>query len=218
MRVGATLRAAAAAAGIALASRAGADPAWSIRLLGGGAWSSRTRLDIEQSGQPDIRVQADWNHKSLESPIYWVVGVARRSGDGEWSLEVVHDKLYLENPPADVQEFTISHGYNHVLAGYGHQLQPGLWLRGGAGVVIGHPENIVRGQTNAQHTGLDGYRLSGATLWVGLEERISLWRLQIILGARGTAAYAEVPVAGGFARVPNLAIHANLGLAFDVIQ
>ncbi|BDG03395.1 hypothetical protein [Anaeromyxobacter oryzae] len=218
MRVGTTLRAAAAAAGLALAARAGADPAWSIRVLGGGAWSPRTRLDVEQNGEPDIRVQASWDHKPFEAPLYWVVGFARRNRGREWSLELIHDKLYLENPPPEVQEFTLSHGWNLLLAGYGYEVQPGLWIRGGAGPVISHPENIVRGRTNVQNTGVDGYHLSGAALWAGLEERISFWRMEVILGVRGTAAYAEVPIAGGFARVPNLAFHANLGLAFDLVR
>jgi hypothetical protein len=216
----AALRAAAAAAVIGIAARAAADPVWSVRLLGGSAWNARTELTIHQAGEPDLRFHARWKTRGLEAPPYYVVGIARRDGGREWSLELVHHKLYLQNPPPEVQDFSVSHGYNLLLVGYGLELQAGLWARLGAGAVIGHPESTVRGRPLDQTTGfLDGYHLSGAALSAGLEERISVFPwLQVILGVRATAAYAEVPVADGFARVPNVAVHATAGLAFDVLR
>jgi hypothetical protein len=136
-------------------------------------------------------------------------------------VELVHHKLFLENPPPEVERFSVSHGYNLLLVGHGRETSRGLWARAGAGAVIAHPENTVRGLTLREDQGPFrlGYHLAGAAISAGLEGRLGLGdRLGLFLGGRLTGAYARVPVAGGHASVPNLAFHATAGMDADVVR
>jgi hypothetical protein len=93
----------------------------------------------------------------------------------------------------------------------------GLIWRAGAGAVIAHPENQVRGRVlDPDDTNLSGgYHLTGPSLQVGVEKRFALgehWFLA--LEGKATAARADVPVAGGEAEVPNAAFHGLLGIGY----
>jgi hypothetical protein len=207
---------------LAPAAALSADPpSWGVQLFVGVPWNARTPLTIRQGGEPDLRVRARWSTRPFERPLYYGVGIFRRSGGREWSAELVHHKLHLQNPPPEVQAFSVSHGYNLLLLGVGAEVSQGLWARGGAGVVIAHPESTVRGRALPQDGGPfgRGYHLAGPALHAGLEGRVRLAdRARLALGARLMGAFAEVPVAGGTAQVPNVALHATAGVTGDVVR
>jgi hypothetical protein len=48
------------------------------------------------------------------------------TGNTDWAIEYLHHKLYLSNPPAEVQSFAISHGYNLFAVNRGFRLRSGL--------------------------------------------------------------------------------------------
>jgi len=195
------------------------ETSWSVQLLVGVPFNFPARVKIRQEGAPDLRFRGRFATHPFESPWYYGVGAFRRSGGREWSAELVHHKVFLENPPPEVQAFSISHGYNLLLAGLGVEVAPGVWARGAAGAVIAHPESTVRGRTLPDRGGIRGYHLAGPALSVGLEGRVPMGeRLRIALGGRMTAAQATVPVEGGSARVPNVAFHATAGLAGDLVR
>lgn len=207
------------AAACACAAVAGGGPAaaaeWSLQLSGGAVWNLRTPLELRQDGAPDLRVSARWETRPLEAPPYWGLAFARRDGRHELALELVHHKLYLVNPPPEVGHFSVSHGYNLLLLGYGHRVRGRLWARAGGGLVVAHPENEVRGERLAQDQGVFGlgYHFTGAAASFLLEWRVPLvGPLYAAAGARATAAWAVVPIADGTADVPNVAGHATLGL------
>ena len=205
---------------LAAAMLAAAQPAagaeWGVQILFGGPLNLRTPLTIRQSGEPDVHARARWETRPLERPIYYGVGGFRRDGGREWALELLHHKLHLRDPPPEVQRFSISHGYNLLVASYGIELARGLWTRVGGGAIVAHPESTVRGRTLDEGRGLFGlgYHLAGPALSAGLEGRVPLGteRLRLALGGRFTGGYAVVPIEGGRAHVPNLAFHATAGL------
>lgn len=210
-----------AALALAVPARAAEPPSWGAQLFVGVPFNARTPVTIRQSGEPELRVRARWATRPLERPFYFGIGVFRREGGHEWTAELVHHKLYLENPPPEVQDFSISHGYNLLLLGHGVEVVPGVWARAAAGVVVAHPESTVRGRTLAQNGGPlgGGYHLAGPALSFGLEGRVPLGeRLRVALGGRVTGGYAVVPIEGGTARVPNVAFHATAGLAGDLVR
>jgi hypothetical protein len=212
---------AAATAVLASAARAAEDASWGAQLFVGVPLNFRTPLVIRQRGEPDLRVRARWATRPFERPLYYGVGVFRRAGGREWSAELVHHKLYLRNPPPEVQDFSVSHGYNLVLLGHGVEVSPGVWARAAAGVVVAHPESTVRGRTLPQTGGPfgRGYHLDGPALSLGLEGRVPVGdRLRVAVGGRLTGGYAVVPVEGGSARVPNVALHATAGVAGDLVR
>lgn len=205
-----------ASAAVLAAAQAAAGAEWGVQLLFGGPLNLRTPLTVRQRGEPELDVRARWKTRPFERPIYYGVGAFRRDGGREWTLELLHHKLHLRNPPTEVQRFSISHGYNLVLASYGVELAHGIWTRVGGGAVIAHPESTVRGRALDETRGLFGlgYHLAGPALSAGVEGRMPLGteRLRLALGGRVTGGYAVVPVDGGRAHVPNVAFHATAGI------
>lgn len=209
-------------AGVLLApAPAGAETSWGAQVFLGVPLNFPAPVRIRQRGEPDLRFRGRFATYPFQPPWYWGAGLFRRAGGSEWSVELVHHKLYLQDPPPEVQAFSISHGFNLLLAGLGREVTPGVWVRGGAGVVIAHPESTVRGRALPQDGGLlgGGYHLAGPALSAGIEGRVPLGdRARLALGARLAGGYAFVPVAGGSARVPNLAVHATAGVDADVVR
>lgn len=215
------LVAAALAASLAPPRAAGSEAAWGARLFVGVPFNFPAPVRIRQSGEPDLRFRGRFSTRPFEPPWYYGVGLFRRAGGREWSAELIHHKLHLQDPPAGVQEFSISHGYNFVLVGHGVEVTPGVWARVQAGAVVAHPESTVRGKELRQDGGPFGlgYHLAGPALAAGIEGRVPLGdRARLALSARLIGGYAAVPVADGSARVPNLALHATAGLDADVVR
>lgn len=209
-------RAAAAAAVLLLGTAARSESSWSFQLLLGGPLNLPVPLTIRQEGQPDIRLTAHYSSRPFQLPLHWDIQVARRSGDADWALGLLHQKLYLENPPPEVQSFTITHGFNLLTLSRGYRVGDGLWARVGAGAVVAHPESTVRGREFSGR-GLfgSGQYLCGATLAATLEKRLALaGGLYLALDGKLTAAFAQVPVAGGDASVPGLSVHLLAGLGY----
>jgi hypothetical protein len=188
-----------------------------LEVFGGSALQLQTRMTVRQAGEPDLRFTARWATRPLRAAPYYAWRVGVWHGRGAWELQWLHHKAYLENPPAEIQSFEISHGYNILTLGRATLLTAGLELRAGAGPVISHTEGVVRGRTveSAGTTFADGYDLAGAALMVGAG-----WKLPIVAGlfatanAEATGAWARVKIAGGTADVPNVALHGLVGLGY----
>jgi hypothetical protein len=94
----------------------------------------------------------------------------------------------------------------------------GFIYRAGFGVVITHPETTIRGLSHPQDGGIyDGYYLSGPTVQGAVEKRFHIWRWLIAsLEAKLTASYARIPIEGGHADVPDVAVHGLFGLGVEL--
>lgn len=221
MRGGAGALLATLAAGLVVsAAPARAETSWGARVFVGVPFNFPSPVRIRQAGEPDLRFRARWATRPFDNPWYYGIGLFRRAGGREWSGELIHHKIYLRNPPPEVQDFSISHGFNFLLVGHGIEVTPGVWARVQAGAVLAHPESTVRGKTLPEGGGLArGYHLAGPALAAGVEGRVPLGdRARLALGARLVGGYAFVPVADGSARVPNLAVHATAGVDADVVR
>jgi hypothetical protein len=85
------------------------------------------------------------------------------------------------------------------------------------GAVPCFSESVVRGRGFASEGGLfgAGYHVTGPAILVGGGKRPNLSsRFFLSLAAQLSAARAQVPVAGGEASAPNLALHGQVGLGF----
>lgn len=189
---------------------------WSFQAAVGFPFDFSLPLTIRQSGEAPIRVHPHWKARSFELPLYWDLRVARRSGGGEWSLDLLHHKLYLVNPPPEVEDFTISHGFNVLFASHAREVARDTWARAGAGLVIAHPESTVRGRTFEGGGPLGGgYYPAGPVLVLGAERRFfPAGGLFFSLQGLAMAGWARVPVAGGSATFPDLSVHALGGIGF----
>lgn len=205
-------------AACALAPRpAHAQARWSFELFGGTAHSFRTPLTLRQAGEPDVRVTARYSTRPLADAPYYAYRFARWSGGAGWEAELVHHKVYLENPPPEVQHFEVSHGYNLVTLNRAW-LRGATVLRAGAGVVVARPEATIRG-TRYEEGGLfgDAYYLSGPTAQGAAGRRFHLaGGLSAEAEGKLTASYARIPIRDGRAVTPNVALHALLGLRYQL--
>jgi hypothetical protein len=209
--------AAALALASSLAPRAAAASGWSVQAAIGFPFDLSLPVTIRQRGEAPIHVHPHWATRPFESPIYWDLRVARWSAGTEWSVDLLHHKLYLRNPPPEVQEFSISHGYNLLFVSHAREVGRDTWARVGAGVVVAHPESTVRSRTFDGEGPLGGgYYLGGPTFVVGAERRFfPAGALFVSVQALATASWVRVPVAGGSASVPDVSVHAlgGVGLA-----
>lgn len=201
--------------GLAAGPARASDVAWHFEAGLGAAHSIGSTLTIEQEPLPRIEIDAEWESRSFESPLYYAWRVSRWSDDRAWALRFIHHKVYLANPTVDVERFSVSHGYNLLTAERGWGLRA-VWLWAGLGVVVAHPESTVRGRTRAEDQGGPlggGYFVTGPAASLALARRLALGgRFGLVLEARAAACRARVPVAGGEASVPNASLHVTLGV------
>lgn len=184
----------------------------SVSFFLGTSWNAPVPILIHQDGYPDIRIDhPQWETRPLYEAPYYAI---RFSWD-QWALEVIHNKLYLVTDHPDVQQFWISHGYNLILAERLHDLGGWSYSLGG-GVVLAHPETIIRGHelSDPPHAGISftGYYLSGVAAEASVARRLPIkpW-LSLTAETKLTGAWARVPIVGGYADVPDVAIHGLIG-------
>lgn len=192
-----------------------------IEAATGTALSVPLSLTFEQDGFAPLRASAQYTTRSFDgAPYYaWRVGLWRRGR--AWELQLVHHKLYLENPPADVQRFQVTHGYDLITVGKGWH-RGSVFVRAGAGIVLAHPESTVRGRTWPETGGVSlgfigllggGYFLTGPAARASISRHFG-HRVFVAPEVELTVARARVPIADGDASVPNLAFHPRLALGF----
>jgi hypothetical protein len=190
------------------------DARFGVELGLGGAASLGSSLRLEQAGHPALELDAEWETRSLEPPLYYALRVSRVGAGGGWALRLVHHKLYLRNPPPEVERFSISHGYNLLTLERGFAVS-GFTLWAGAGVVIAHPESTVRGLAQPEQGGGigGGYHVTGPTAALAAARPLALTRRLALVPELGfTLSRARVPIADGEASAPNAAFHFALGL------
>lgn len=190
-----------------------------FEFLPGGALTLPAPLHIKQAGEPDLKIWARYETHSFSLPIYYsyrlVYHIRPNAGI---SLEMNHLKLYLQNLPPEIERFTITHGFNQLWLNYQHK--KGSWhIIAGAGPVIAHPENTIRGLKLDEQLGLAqrGYYFSGITTQLAVQRIFPLGKhFFLSLETKMNLAYAKVPVVNGSANVPVSAFHALAGIGFSL--
>jgi hypothetical protein len=191
---------------------------WSVQLFGGSAASVPTTLTVHQDGFPDIRMTAHYATRPWTGAPYYAVRIARWTRGHAWEIELLHHKLYLTNPPDEIQHLEVTHGYNLVTVNRA-AVYRGFVVRAGVGVVVAHPESRIRGRAPTSSGGGlgGGYYLTGPTVQLAAAKRFTLWRgLFAALEGKATGAYARFPIASGRATAPNVAVHGLVGLGWEM--
>ena len=192
------------------------DAQWVFHLGTGSAYNFTTPLEIRQDGEEDINVSARYDTKAFSTAAwYYDMRIAKWKNNHAWEFETHHQKLHLDNRPAEVQSFVISHGYNLNTVNSAWLINNFIY-RLGLGIVITHPETIVRNKEYDDKGGVNGFHLSGVTAQAAMEKRFSVTeKIFIYLEAKMTASYATIPVEDGDASVPNAAIHGLFGTGYS---
>ena len=188
-------------------------------VFAGTSWSLPLPLRIEQPSKTPIRFKARYSTRPWKGSPYY----AYRLGYQHWSAELVHHKLYLDNPSSEIEHFEVSHGYNLAMISRALSFNnsPAIF-KIGLGMVIGHPEGRIRGKVINPVRSLlgGGYHISGLCLQAAVGPQLGIaehwfFRPEVKL----TAAWACMPVAGGGnATVPNIALHTLFGFAYRSVR
>lgn len=187
-----------------------------VEVMGGSALNFRSPLVVRQDGFPDIRVPAArYDTRPFGSYPYYAWRVGLWDGNGAWEFEHIHHRLFLTNPPPEIEVFAIHFGYNYYLLGRASRIK-GFVFRAGTGPIVTNPENTVRGQRFSPGPGFfdSGSYVSGIGTRAAIGRQLNLTDHFFVVGeAVFTAGFAwRVPVSGGSANVPNRALHGHVGL------
>ena len=201
------------------------DAFWSFDIQGGIPVNIPAPLVVRQDGQPTIRLTARYRAEPFVSPGFYVIRGGRWQNDKSWELEFAHHKIFLKNMPPEIEEFSISHGYNILTMN--RAMKKVLFqkfkyiLRLGAGVVIAHPETTIRGLSLDQEKGLfgAGYYISGPVLNITMDKRLYfLDPLFINLELKVNPSVSWVPVEQGQAIVWNFPFTFAFGMGVDLFK
>lgn len=189
---------------------------WTFQVHSGVPWIPDRNIHIEQAGQPDIDLDASMIAKPFELPFYYELRLGRWDGDRGWAVAFLHHKLILDEPTAEVQDFRYTHGYNMVSLQRLWNLD-GTQLIAGAGVVVTHTENMVRGQVFDEHGGVFdwGYYISGPLLVAGAARNVPLGdRLYLSFKLLGSWSHVKTDVVGGHATMTDWGAHLLGGVGY----
>lgn len=192
---------------------------WSVELMGGTAISFDTPLIVHQNGYPDIDVTARYDTKTFRPNLpYYALRISRWEGDDAWEFGQVHHRLFLADPPPEIQYFAIHYGYSYLLLGHAWR-RNGFVYHLGIGPIVTNPATVVRNKRRDVGDWFfdGGYYVSGVGLGVSVEKDLRISRRTYgVFELQFTAGDAwNVPIADGYAEVPNLALHFHIGLGHD---
>lgn len=209
-------------AGLSLASAAVhaqcAGSGWGLEGFGGTSWHIPVPIVVElPEGRTEFR--AHYSTRPFTQAPYYSYRIARSWSHGHAvEVEMLHNKLYLENPRPPIERFEVSHGYNQPMV---NAVWPsGGWrFRVGLGIVIAHPEGTIGGRSvRGRHTLIgNGYHIAGVTMQAAIGRRYVLWGERVPVTAapevKITASWASVPFGGdGRVNMPDVSLHALAGL------
>lgn len=180
----------------------------------GSAISAPSPLTITQAGEPDLHFTAHWSTQPTRPTWYYAWRIGLWKGNRGWRLDHTHHKVYLDNPPPEVEAFRITNGFNIISLSRAFREHHLTWSLG-AGPVITFPISTVRGKKYEHDNGVDGYHLSGGSLIAMATREFPLIEgLELSLDGRASLSYVRVPIVDGHASVPNAALHFHVGLGY----
>lgn len=182
----------------------------------GAAFNFDSGLEVSQTGQPDLDIHGSYETRAFEFPLYYAVRLGWGWDRHLVELQLVHHKVHLVDAPTEIEQFEISHGFNLLTANYATRAWP-IVLRAGLGLVVAHPESVVRGRVWERSSGVfdSGYAVTGPALVAGAGYRWDLSRRwSVVPELFLSVARARVPVADGSASLVNVALHGLIGVRF----
>ena len=182
-------------------------------------------ITIEQQGHPDLNFKAHFYSEPFKQPFFYVYRFNKWRNEKGWQLEMMHQKLYLKNPPKEVQYFSITHGYNLIMLSRAFKVsifnEKDFIISIGSGVILAHAENMVRGKEFDQQQSFNnmGYYLTGPVLNLAIAKRFNLSnRFYFNVETKFNTSYAKVPIVDGEATLVHSAFSFTGGIGYSFIQ
>lgn len=188
----------------------------------GSAYNTPTYLKIYQENTTDIELTADFATEGFKNPVYWDYKLELETEKYIYGLRSTHHKLVLRNPTPEIDNFSITHGYNLFSAYFGWKKKHFDVLVGG-GIAFSHPEGVIHGKYIALEEGIrlygGRYRLTGPNFEAAIRRKTYLYkRLYLNTGVRFTAGYAKPKIIDGYVETYPVSFHAIVGLGFDLYK
>lgn len=196
---------------------------WSFEVNGGFPINFNHPITIKQQGYQDLNFTAKFYSEPFKQPFFYVYRISKWRNDKGWQLEMMHQKLYLKNPPKEVQYFSITHGYNIIMLNRAFKInifnEKDFIIGVGTGIVLAHAENMVRGKEFDQQQSFNnlGYYLTGPVFNASIAKKIQLGnRFYCNIETKFNTSYAKVPVVDGEATLwhSSIAIFGGVGYSF----
>ncbi|MCS7059297.1 MAG: hypothetical protein NZ849_09675 [Meiothermus sp.] len=195
-----------------------AAQSWGFQVALGLTLNAPVELRVVQQGYPVHVEEAHFEGRDFEPFPYYAARLWVGNPAGlRYELELIHQKLYwVGDGSGVVQQLNATDGFNYLLLNlaYGSGLE-GLRLvpRLGLGVVIPHPESVVRNQA----WGVDGdprfYHLGGIGGQLALGVEIPS-QPTALLEAKLTLSHSRLQIAEGYAEGFFKTLHALFGLGY----
>ena len=188
----------------------------------GTAYNVPTYLKIQQEGYDAIELWAKYATKGFKVPVYWDYKLEFETEKRLLGLRSTHHKLHLTNPTPEISTFSITHGYNLVVAYYGWKKNHFDILIGG-GIAFCHPEGVVHNKYIALEEGISlyggKYRLTAPNIEIEIRRKWYLnKRLFFNAGARFLAGYAKPKIIDGYIETYPIGFHISSGLGIDIYR
>lgn len=210
----------------AMTMQLNAKEGWEVVLNFGTSFSKDETLIIKDSLGTDIVLNnANLKTKPFTTPFYYGIRVGKWENNAAWEFEHIHQKIYIDDLPADVQHFEITDGYNLFYFNRAWNLEKyGVIARVGAGFVVAHPQITVRDvETYTQGGGAipmiwdtdSGYQWAGLSAQVAVEKEFQIhenW--YVSLEGKLTHSSSDIDLKNGSVEVPNTALHLNCGIKY----
>lgn len=160
------------------------------------------------------KVHAEYEPKAFSDFPYWTLRSEYWKDNQAFGIELVHHKLYWKNKTADVENFSISDGYNLLYLNYAKKIERHRF-RVGIGAVYGNPDFKLKGRDRYLKRHLKGMHWGGYTTQLAYER----WLYEgdsffINFETKLTYSFAKLPISdrlNEYAKVPDTAIHFNIG-------
>lgn len=184
---------------------------FSFELSLGTAYNANKSITVRQQGYPDINFNARFATKAFEMPFYYSLRLGYWQHDRSWEFELIHHKLYVENPPSEIQNFEITHGFNIITINRAWDINNTV-LRLGLGTVLAHPDTTVRGLSSGYGAWNQGYHLGGYSLQGSVQRRFYLYKKGFLsFEIKLVHATTRIPINNGSADVVNDSLHFLFG-------
>lgn len=177
---------------------------WSLEANFGFPVNINHPLTIQQNGYDDINFTANFESKPFQQPFFYVYRISKWKNNKGWEFEMMHQKLFLENPPEEVEYLIISHGFNLMILSRALKIsvfkENDFVVKFGTGFVLAHPESSIREKVFDQKQSFLklGYYVTGPVLNLGFAKHFKISnRFYFNLECKFNTSYGNVPIVDG---------------------
>lgn len=188
-----------------------------IQFSLGLTWNTPTNLRVVQKGYPDTVVKkAQFTGKDLEWFPYYTLRLWYGNPAGlRYELELIHQKLIFTQAEENgdiLNRFQVTDGFNYLLFNLAYALDAGVRVvsRVGFGVIIPHPQTVVRGKEWGIDGDPNGYHFGGFGAQIAVSLEHPFWATPT-LEAKFTLAQSRLNIADGYAEGFFSTFHINFG-------